>query len=157
MPQIQVSQVQPFKFRCRFETTVADVPSGHEFCVFELPRCKACPKALHHVRTVESSEAPHEVGGVARMGCARFLPQAIVFRSNQVSYGETRPCPSMASRTYLNHLRKTLRDEQGCPATPEPAWFPHGEGLGLESRDCRTMRKCHVHLADAWQSQTGYT
>ena len=78
---------------------------------------------------------PHEVGGVARMGCARFLPQEIVFRSNQVSYGERDHAHPLASRTYLNDLRKTLRDEQGCPAIPEPAWFPHGEGLGLESRD----------------------
>jgi hypothetical protein len=58
MPQIQLSQVQPIKFRCRFETTVADVPSGHEFCVFDFPGCKGCPKALHPVRTVESSEDP---------------------------------------------------------------------------------------------------
>ena len=57
MPQIQRSQVQPIKLRCRFEMTAADAPSGHEFCVFDFPGCQ-CPKALNTVRTVGSSEDP---------------------------------------------------------------------------------------------------
>jgi len=58
MPQIQRSQVQPIKLRCRFEMTAADAPSCHEFCVFDFPGCEGCPKALHTVRTVGSSEDP---------------------------------------------------------------------------------------------------
>jgi len=57
-PQIQRSQVQPIKLRCRFEMTAADAPSSHEFCVFEFPGCEGCPKAQHTVRTVGSSEDP---------------------------------------------------------------------------------------------------
>ena len=37
MGQIQRSEVQPIKMRCRFEMTAADAPSSHEFCVFEFP------------------------------------------------------------------------------------------------------------------------
>ena len=58
MPQIQRSQVQPIKLGCRFEMTAAAAPSGHEFCVFGFPGCEGCPKALHTVRTVGSSEDP---------------------------------------------------------------------------------------------------
>ena len=62
MPQTQCSQVQrsqePIQLRCRFEMTVADAPSGHEFCMFDFPGCKGCPKALHMVQTVGSSEDP---------------------------------------------------------------------------------------------------
>lgn len=58
MPQIQRSQIQPIKVRCRFEMTAADTLSGHEFCVFDLPGCEGCPKAQHTVRTVGNSEDP---------------------------------------------------------------------------------------------------
>ena len=58
MLQTQKSQVQPIKLRCRFEMTAADAPSSHEFCVFDLPACKGCPKAQHTVRTLGSSEDP---------------------------------------------------------------------------------------------------
>jgi hypothetical protein len=58
MPQTQRSQVQPVKLRCRFEMTAADAPSGHEFCMFEFPGCKGCPKAQHTLQTVGSSEDP---------------------------------------------------------------------------------------------------
>jgi len=40
MLQIQPSQIQPVELRCRFEMMAADAPSGHEFCVFDLPGCK---------------------------------------------------------------------------------------------------------------------
>jgi hypothetical protein len=56
--QIQPSQIQPVNFRCRFEMMAADAPSGHDFCVFDFPGCKGCPKAQHTVRTVGSSEDP---------------------------------------------------------------------------------------------------
>ena len=36
----------------------ADAPSSHEFCVFDLPGCKGCPKAQHTVRSLGSSEDP---------------------------------------------------------------------------------------------------
>ena len=58
MPHTQRSQVQPVKFRCRFEMTAADAPSSHEFCVFDFPGCEGCPKAQHAVQTVGSSEDP---------------------------------------------------------------------------------------------------
>ena len=58
MPQTQRSQVQPVKLRCRFEITAADPPLSHEFCVFEFPGCEGCPKAMHVIKTVESSEDP---------------------------------------------------------------------------------------------------
>jgi hypothetical protein len=58
MPNIQSSQIQPLKFRCRFQMTAADLRSSHEFCVFNFPGCEGCPKAQHVVRTVGSSEDP---------------------------------------------------------------------------------------------------
>ena len=58
MLQIQPGQIQPVNFRCRFEMMAADAPSGHDFCVFDFPGCKGCPKAQHTVRTVGSSEDP---------------------------------------------------------------------------------------------------
>ena len=58
MPQIQRSQVQPIKLRCRFEMPAADAPSSHEFCVFDFPGCKGCPKAQHAEQTLGSSEDP---------------------------------------------------------------------------------------------------
>jgi hypothetical protein len=58
MPQTQRSQVQPVKVRCRFEMTAADAPSCQEFCVFEFPGCEGCPKAMHVIKTVRSSEDP---------------------------------------------------------------------------------------------------
>jgi hypothetical protein len=58
VPQTQRSQVQPVKLRCRFEITAADPPLSHEFCVFEFPGCEGCSKAMHVIKTVESSEDP---------------------------------------------------------------------------------------------------
>lgn len=58
MPRTQRSQVQPVKFRCRFDMTAADAPSSHEFCVFDFPGCEGCPKAEHAVQTVGNSEDP---------------------------------------------------------------------------------------------------
>jgi hypothetical protein len=58
MLQIQPSQIQPVEFRCRFEMMAADAPSGHEFCVFDFPGCKGCPKAQHIVRTLGSGLRP---------------------------------------------------------------------------------------------------
>ncbi len=58
MPQIQRSQVDSVKLRCGFEMTAADAPSSREFCAFEFPGCERCPKVLHTVRTVGSSEDP---------------------------------------------------------------------------------------------------
>jgi hypothetical protein len=57
MPQVQRSEVQSINFRCRFETA-ANVPPSDEFCAFDFPGCEACPKALHAVRSVRSSEDP---------------------------------------------------------------------------------------------------
>ena len=54
----QPIQVQPVRLRCRFEMTAADAPLSHEFCVFDFPGCEGCPKALHAIRTVGSSEDP---------------------------------------------------------------------------------------------------
>ena len=58
MPQTQRSQVQLVKLTCRFEMTAADAPSSHEFCVFEFPGCEGCPKAMHVIKAVGSSEDP---------------------------------------------------------------------------------------------------
>lgn len=58
MLQIQPSEIQPVELMCRFEMIAADAPSSHEFCVFDFPGCKGCPKAQHTVRTVGSSEDP---------------------------------------------------------------------------------------------------
>jgi hypothetical protein len=58
MPKTQCNQVQPIKFRCRFEMTAVDARSSDEFCVFDFPGCEGCPKAQHTVRTVGSSEDP---------------------------------------------------------------------------------------------------
>jgi hypothetical protein len=44
MLQIQPSQIQPVELGCRFEMMAADAASGHEFCVFDFPGCKGCPK-----------------------------------------------------------------------------------------------------------------
>jgi len=48
-------EVQPI--RCRFEMTTAAPQSG-EFCVFDFPGCKGCPRALHTVSRIGSSEDP---------------------------------------------------------------------------------------------------
>ena len=69
MPQANRGQVQPVKLRCRFEMTAADPPLSHEFCVFEFPGCEGCPKAMHVIETVGSSEDPMKSmvwsGGIA--------------------------------------------------------------------------------------------
>ena len=79
MTQVQDSQVQPFKFRCRFEMTAADAPSGHEFCVFDFPGCKGCPKAQHAVPTLGSSEDAMKSEALrGRIACA-----SSVLRSNK--------------------------------------------------------------------------
>jgi hypothetical protein len=44
MLQIRPSQIQPVELRCRFEMMAADAPSGHEFCVFDLPGCEDAPR-----------------------------------------------------------------------------------------------------------------
>lgn len=82
MPQIQPSQIQPSKLRCRFEMTAAEAPSSDEFCVFDFPGCEGCPKALHTVRTAGSSEDPMK-SEAWRAWVARFPPPKMVFRSNQ--------------------------------------------------------------------------
>jgi hypothetical protein len=38
--------------------TAADAHLSHEFCAFELPGCEGCPKAMHVIKTVGSSEDP---------------------------------------------------------------------------------------------------
>ena len=53
----------------------ADAPSGHEFCVFDFPGCKGCPKAQHTVRVVGKFGRPHEVGGLARMAVRASRPK----------------------------------------------------------------------------------
>jgi len=58
MPQVQRSEVQSINFKCRFEMTAHDTLSSDEFCAFEFPGCEACPRALHAVRSVRSSEDP---------------------------------------------------------------------------------------------------
>jgi hypothetical protein len=58
MPKIQTSQIQSVSLKCRFEMAAADARLSHEFCVFDFPRCRGCPKAQHFVRTVGSSEDP---------------------------------------------------------------------------------------------------
>ena len=77
MPQTQCSQVQrsqePIKLMCRFEMTAADAPSGHEFCMFDFPGCKGCPRALHMVQMVGSSEDPMKSGAL-RAWVARVFP-----------------------------------------------------------------------------------
>jgi hypothetical protein len=70
--QVQRSQ-EPIKLRCRFEMTAADAPSGHEFCVFDFPGCKGCPKALHKVQMVGSSEDPMKSEAL-RAWVARVFP-----------------------------------------------------------------------------------
>jgi len=74
MPQNQQNQVQATKLRCRFEMTAADAPSSYEFCVFDFPGCEGCPKAQHTRPDGGKFGRPHEVGGLARMGCARASP-----------------------------------------------------------------------------------
>jgi hypothetical protein len=75
MPQTQRSQVQPVKLRCRFEMTAADAPSNHEFCVFEFPGVRGMPEGAAHCPDGGKFGRPHEVGGLARMDCARFPPK----------------------------------------------------------------------------------
>jgi hypothetical protein len=58
MPEIQFVQRPPVGVRCRFAITAADVDSSHEFCVFEFPGCEGCPKAMHVIKAVGSSEDP---------------------------------------------------------------------------------------------------
>jgi hypothetical protein len=58
-----VSEIQPVRnesdnVRCRFSMTAADARSSYEFCVFEFPACKGCPRAIHVVGAVGSSENP---------------------------------------------------------------------------------------------------
>jgi hypothetical protein len=106
MLQIQPGQIQPVNFRCRFEMMAADAPSGHDFCVFDFPGRKGCPKAQRTVRTVGSSEDPMK--SEALRAWLRALPAPkIVFRSNQGGQpwirrnafkGRTWPCPRNVSR-----------------------------------------------------------
>jgi len=77
MLQIQLRQIQPVELRCRFEMMAADAPSGHEFCVFDLPGCKGWPEGALHRPDAGKFGRPHEVGGVARMECTRCRPQAL--------------------------------------------------------------------------------
>jgi hypothetical protein len=58
MPPISPVQHQPLSPRCRFDMTVADAGSSHEFCVFEFPGCEGCPKAMHVFETVGRLEDP---------------------------------------------------------------------------------------------------
>jgi hypothetical protein len=58
MPKIQISQIHPVSLMCRFEMAAADARSNQEFCLFDFPGCRGCPKAEHIVRTVGSSEDP---------------------------------------------------------------------------------------------------
>jgi hypothetical protein len=83
MPQIQRSQVQSIKLRCRFEMTAVDAPSNHEFCVFDFPGCEGCPKALHAVRTVRSSEDPMKSEAWRAYVARASRPKKWFFRSNQ--------------------------------------------------------------------------
>ena len=106
MLQIQLRQIQPVNFRCRFEMMAADAPSGHDFCVFDFPGCKGCPKAQHTVRTVGSSEDPMK--SEALRAWLRALPAPKnSFRSNQGGQprirrntftGRTWPCSRNVSR-----------------------------------------------------------
>ena len=68
--------------RCRFETMAVDAPSGHEFCVFDFPGCKGCPKAQHTVRTVGNSEDPMKSGALRAWLCALPAPKSS-FAHNQ--------------------------------------------------------------------------
>ena len=54
---VQRREVQSINF-CRFAMTAADSLPSHEFCAFDFPGCKACPKALRVIRTVRSLEDP---------------------------------------------------------------------------------------------------
>lgn len=101
MPQTQCSQVQrsqePIKLRCRFEMTAADALSDLEFCVFDFPGCNGCPKALHTVRTVGSSEDPMKSEAL-RAWVARASPlqknslrpdqNSLSLQSGRSAYGE---------------------------------------------------------------------
>ena len=88
MPQIQRSQVQPIKLRCRFEMPAADAPSSHEFCVFDFPGCEGCPKALHTVRTVGSSEDPMKSDALRAWAVRVSRPKRSFFALiREVSYG----------------------------------------------------------------------
>lgn len=58
MPAIPPVRQQPANVRCRFEMTAADAPFSHEFCLFDLPGCEGCPKAMHLIMTVQSTEDP---------------------------------------------------------------------------------------------------
>ena len=89
MLQIQRSQVQPIKLRCRFEMTAADAPSSHEFYVFDFPGCEGCPKALHTVRTVGSSEDPMKSEALRTWVARASRPKKWFFAPiREVSYGE---------------------------------------------------------------------
>jgi hypothetical protein len=88
-PQTQRSQVQPTKWRCRFETTAADALSGYEFCVFDFPGCEGCPKAQHTVRTVGSSEDPMKSEALRAWVAGDSRPKKEFFAPiREVSYGE---------------------------------------------------------------------
>ena len=78
MPEIQANQVLPVKLWCRLEMA-AGALSGGEFCVFDFPWCKGCPKAQHTVRTLGNSEDPMK--SVALRGWLRGLhsPKTVVF------------------------------------------------------------------------------
>jgi len=89
MLQIQPSQIQPVNFRCRFEMMAADAPSSHDFCVFDFPGCKGCPRAQHTVRTVGSSEDPMNSEALRAWLRALPAPKSRFFAPiSEVSYGE---------------------------------------------------------------------
>ena len=50
MPDIQPAKFQPVALWCRFELA-AGALSDEEFCAFDFPGCKRCPKAQRPIRT----------------------------------------------------------------------------------------------------------
>jgi hypothetical protein len=120
MPQIQLSQVQTSKLRCRFEMTAADATSSHEFCVFDFPGCEGCPKAQHTVRTVGTSEDPMKsmvwrgwINGFSR----KSVMESFIHRENLALFRKRLAEPRDEAERQV--LLKLLGDEEAKDPPPK--------------------------------------
>jgi hypothetical protein len=127
MPHTQRSQVQPVKFRCRFDMTAADALSCHEFCMFEFPGCAGCPKAQHTVRTVGSSEDPMKSEALRAWAAGLSAPKKLQSGSPAMEkYIHRENLTLFKKRLAESHsdaerevLLKLLADEEAKAPTPK--------------------------------------
>ena len=108
MPEIQPIQHQPVIVRCRFAMTAADAHSIPEFCVFGFPGCEGCPKAMHVIKTVQSSEDPMKSMALSGWFAGALPPKkSLCAQSGRSANGSANG--EVHSPTKLSPLQETSR------------------------------------------------